>query len=253
MSIVHLTFQHSPEAFHWAIINAVCHSGHTLLHMEFLEPRVELPACILESPIAVEQRMCVRLKLNGLIKGAHHQWIVVMVTDLERHDSAVIQVEDSAQIDLVNFDASVVLKLGYVRQPLLVRRFGVKFSVQVVFGDVVWVARILGAALRSILYTGMNLQLSVDIQDPFVINLDVTIYCKLITDSAVSHIRMLVVNLPNFSGDLLILKLMSALRAFKPSVISGSRDVQISTQLINRIMFLFGKLLDGLVFALMPN
>ena len=60
-------------------------------------------------------------------------------------------------------------------------------------------------------------------------------------------------NLPNFSGDLLILKLMSALRASKPSVISGSRDVQISTQLINRIMFLFGKLLDGLVFALMPN
>jgi hypothetical protein len=176
-----------------------------------------------------------------------------MVTDLESHDSAVIQVEDSAQIDLVDIYTSVVFKLGYVRQPLLVRRLSVKFSVQVVFSDVVWITGILGAALRSILYTRMNLQFSVDIQDSFVVDLDVTIYCKLITDSAVSHIRMLVVNLPDFSGNFLILKLMSALRAFKPSVISGSRDVQISTQLINRIMFLFGKLLNGLVFALMPD
>lgn len=205
MSIIHLTFQHSPEAFYRAIINAVCHSGHALLHMVLLKPRIELLACILESPVAVEQRMCVRLKLNGLIKGVHHQWIVVMVTDLESHDSAVIQVEDSAQIDLADFYTSVVLKLGYIRQPLLVRRLSVEFSVQVVSGDVVWVAGILGAALRSILYTGMNLQLLVDIQDPFVVNLDAAIYCKLITDSAVSHIRMLIVNLPDFSGDFLIL------------------------------------------------
>ena len=253
MSIVHLTFQHSPKAFHRAIINAVCNSGHTLLHMGILKPRIELPACILESPVAVEQRMCVRLKLNSLIKGVHHQWIIVMVTDLESHDSAVIQVEDGAQIDLLDFYTSVVLKLGYVRQPLLVRCLGVKFSMQVVFGDVVWVTGILGATLGSILYTGMNLQLSLDIQDPFVIDLDVTIYCKLITDSAVSHIWMLAVNLPDFSGDFLILKLMFALRAFQPFVIRGSCDMQVCAQLFNRIMFLFGKLLDSHVFALMPD
>jgi len=221
--------------------------------MGLLEPHIELPACILESTVAVEQRMCVRLKLNGLIKGVHHQWIVVMITDLESHDSTVIQVENSAQIDLADFYTSVVFKLGYVRQPLLVRRLSVKFSVQVVFGDVVWVAGILGAALRSILYTGMNLKLPVEVQNPLVIDFHVVIHRKLVTDSTVSHIRMLVMNFPDFSGNFFIFKLMFALWAFQPPVIGGSRDVQISTQLFNRIMFLFRKLLDGLVFALMPD
>jgi hypothetical protein len=197
--------------------------------MGFLETRAEFPARILESPVAVEQRMCVRLKSNSFIKGVHHQQIVIMVIDLKSHNSTVIQVEDSAQIDFVDFCAGVVLKLGYVCQPLLIRCLGVKFSMQIVLCNVIWIAGTPSAALWPVLYTRMNLQFSVDIQNSFVVDVDIIVYGKLIADSAVSHIRMFVVNFPDFFGDFLVFKLVSALRMFQPFVIGRTRDVQIST------------------------
>ena len=67
--IVHLRFQDSPESFHRAIINTSSNSGHTLYHLGRLQLCSEYFTRILESSVTMEQRMCVRIILNGFIKG----------------------------------------------------------------------------------------------------------------------------------------------------------------------------------------
>ena len=52
-SIVLFALQDAPEAFHRTIVDAVSHSGHTLLHMVFLQPRTKLPARILETSVRI--------------------------------------------------------------------------------------------------------------------------------------------------------------------------------------------------------
>ena len=54
-TIVLLTLQDAPEAFHWPIVNAMSNSGHTLLHVVLLQPRAELHTRILKSPVTMKQ------------------------------------------------------------------------------------------------------------------------------------------------------------------------------------------------------
>ena len=77
IEVIHPAFQNAPEAFHWAVINAAANPGHTLLHPLFVQFRLERFACILESTIAVEQRMCIRVLLNRKIKGFKHKLVVI--------------------------------------------------------------------------------------------------------------------------------------------------------------------------------
>ena len=94
-SIVLFALQDAPEAFHWTIVNTVRNSGHTLLHMVFLQPRTKLPARILETSVTMEQRPGVRFKCHSCIKGVHNQRIVIVVSDLVSYDPAVIKIQNA--------------------------------------------------------------------------------------------------------------------------------------------------------------
>ena len=94
-AVVLLALQDAPKALHWTVINAVCNSGHALLHVMFLQSCVELPACILESPVTMKQRMSVRFKSHCSVEGIHNQRIVIAVSDLESDNSTVIKIKNS--------------------------------------------------------------------------------------------------------------------------------------------------------------
>lgn len=53
-AIVTLPLQDAPEPFHGAVVNAVCHTGHTLRHPCLLELAVKDSAGVLESPVTME-------------------------------------------------------------------------------------------------------------------------------------------------------------------------------------------------------
>ena len=92
--------------------------------------------------------MGIRFAGHRFIKSIHDKWIVVVVSDLKCHDPPVIQVEDSAQVDLVDFHTDIVLELRHVRQPFLVRRIGMKVPVQIVLCDMCRIIAASCAALR---------------------------------------------------------------------------------------------------------
>lgn len=90
VTVVALSFQDAPEAFHRAVINAACHAGHTLLHPCRLQLLVENSGCILEAPVAVEQRVSLRLGSYGGVESIKYEFVVVVVTNDEGDNSSVV-------------------------------------------------------------------------------------------------------------------------------------------------------------------
>ena len=78
--IVSLPFQYPTESLHGTIINAVGNTGHTLRHPRLHKLLVKCPIRILKTSVAMEQGMCVRIRLNRLVKGFENQRIVVALT-----------------------------------------------------------------------------------------------------------------------------------------------------------------------------
>lgn len=118
VEIIHLAFQNVPEAFHWAVINAVTNSGHTLLHPLFVQFLLEGFACILESTITVEQRMCIRILLNYKIKGFKHKLVVIALTNGKRNNISAFQIQNGTEIGTLTF--RTVFHLGNISTPLLI-------------------------------------------------------------------------------------------------------------------------------------
>lgn len=74
-----------------------------------------------------------------------------MISDLKCHDSPVIEVKDSAEIDFVDFYSYVILEFCYIRKPFFVRGIRTKFPIQVILGDMIRVVGILCTALGAVL------------------------------------------------------------------------------------------------------
>jgi hypothetical protein len=93
-------------------------------------------ACILESPVAVED--CTRIRIHGyrLFEGFIDQRIVVAVSNHICDDPSVIQIQDRAEIYFSFLRSDIVFELGHVCQPFLVWRICMEVPVEDVFCDV---------------------------------------------------------------------------------------------------------------------
>lgn len=89
-TIVPFSFENTPESFHRAIVNALGNSGHALLHLCGFQLVVKDSVRILETSVAMEQRMCIGVSCYGSIQCIEHQGIVIAVTDNKCDDSTVV-------------------------------------------------------------------------------------------------------------------------------------------------------------------
>ena len=78
--VIAFPFQNAPESLHGAVVNTVSHAGHTLLHSGLYELLVECSTGILETSVAVEQRMGIRISFHRLIKCLVDEGIVITLT-----------------------------------------------------------------------------------------------------------------------------------------------------------------------------
>ena len=128
-AIVTFPFQDAPESLHWAIVDTVCHTGHALRHASFLQLVVKGSAGVLKPSVAVEQGMCVRISFHSLVKGFVDKWVIVAIAQHIGHDTPVTQIQDGAEIKLVNHDPLIPFEFSHIRQPLLVRLVRVELAV----------------------------------------------------------------------------------------------------------------------------
>lgn len=147
MPIIALTLQDSPEAFHRAVVNAAANTGHALRHTGIQQFLVEDSTGVLESTIAVEQRVSIWIFQNSFIKRIKNQLVVVPVTNNIADDSPVTQIEDRTQIELVDNWAFIPLKLCHIGQPLFIWPSCPELPVQKILCCYLWVGSVFGAAL----------------------------------------------------------------------------------------------------------
>lgn len=67
-AIITLSLQDAPEPFHRTVVNTVRYTGHALCHPSLLEFVVKDSAGVLETSVAMEQWMSIRVSLNSLSK-----------------------------------------------------------------------------------------------------------------------------------------------------------------------------------------
>ena len=133
IEVVHLTLQNTPEALHRAVVDASAHSGHALCHPLLVQFLTKLPAGILESPVTVEQRVCIRILLHRQIKSLKYQLVVVALANGKGDDVFAFQIENCAEIGFL--PVRTILHLCHIRTPFLVYFGCRKISVQNVFGQ----------------------------------------------------------------------------------------------------------------------
>ena len=75
--IVHLCFQDAPEPLRRTVINAVTNTGHGLLHALGQKLCLKHLACVLKSPVTVEDRLGVRVGSDRLLEGIEDQLVVI--------------------------------------------------------------------------------------------------------------------------------------------------------------------------------
>ena len=172
-AIVTFPFQDAPKALHWPVVKAMRYTGHTLLHADRPQLLVENSACILESPVTVEQRVGLRFGLDGSVKGIKDELVVVAVSNGVSNDSPVAEVKDGAEVYLTHFGTHIVFELSHIGQPFQVRRIGMETATQIVFRHMLGLYRRPGAAMPPELNSGLDMECAGDTQNTFVVNMDV--------------------------------------------------------------------------------
>lgn len=171
-TVISLSLQNAPKAFHWAIVYAVGHPGHALAHTCLHEFVVEYSAGVLITSIAMKKRVRLWISTNGLVKGLIDKGIIVAVTHHIGNNSSVIKVQDGTQIELMYLNAFIPFELSYIGKPFLVRLFCIELAVQEVVGKILWVFGLPGAAMVIIFHGGPNISGSTDTKHSFVVNMN---------------------------------------------------------------------------------
>ena len=76
-----------------------CRTGHALRHTSFLQIVMEASVCV--TPVAMERRLSVRIGFHCILKVLVNS-VVIPITCDTGNNMTVIEVKDSAKIDLLN-------------------------------------------------------------------------------------------------------------------------------------------------------
>ena len=103
-AVVALPFQYSPKSFHRAVINTLGNSRHALGDTCLRQFSVKCPACVLKSPITVEEWTSASILPYGSVQCREDEFVGVSVSDLICYDASVVEVNNGTEIDFVYDD-----------------------------------------------------------------------------------------------------------------------------------------------------
>ena len=196
-SVILFSFQDSPKPFHWPVINTFGYSGHALGHSGFGQHTVECTVSVLEASVTMAQRVCIRIRGNRCPECVKHQWIVVNIPDRIADNPPVIQIQDGTEIYLLYLNTNVVLEFSNIGQPFLVGFVCFEFPVQQIICQIIRILALPGTSMVAVLNCGFNPAAPADPKYPFVIHMSIVVPIQFIFKSAISHLRMLLVDILN--------------------------------------------------------
>ena len=132
---------------------------------------------------------------NSGIQGIKYKGIIVAVADNKCDDSAVIQVKDGAEIQLVYIGSFVPLKLCYICQPLFIGHTCVELTVKPVLCNVLGISSLPCTAVILVLNGGLNIQSAENTKHSLLVHIQLVVVCQIVLDTAVTFIRVLCMDL----------------------------------------------------------
>lgn len=238
LDVVPFPLQNAPKAFHRAVVNALSHTRHALLHAGFLQFVMEGAIGILKAPITMKQRMSVRIGFHGPVKGLKNQGIVIPVTYDMGNNTTVIEIQDRAEIDLVYLEALIPFELCNIGKPLLIWLVRVEVSVKKILSYILWVLCPSCAAVVIVLDGGLDALSPADAENALVVHMNMFVVTQVVVDTSVAFIRALHVDLLDLLRKLLILRIPGTQFPGCPTKIGGAGNVKQFTGCLNRIVLL---------------
>ena len=205
VAVVSFPLQYAPKAFHRAVVNALSHAGHALLHAGFLQFVMECAIGVLKAPVTMKQRMSVRIGFYGPVEGLKNQGVVIPVTYDMGNNTAIIEIQDRAEIDLVYLDALIPFELCYIGQPFLIRLVRMEVAIKKILGYILRILRPPRTAVVAVLDGGLDALSPADAENALIIYMDMLIMPKVVVDSSVAFIRVFHMDLLDLLRKFLIL------------------------------------------------
>ena len=225
-AVIAFPFQDAPEALHRAVINAMRHAGHTLRHARLHKLVVEGTVGVLKPSVAVEQRMRVRIGRNCLVESFENQWVIVVFTEYVGHNAPVTEIQNGAQIELVDLVSLVPLEFCHIGELLFVGLFSIKLPVQKIFGKVLRIFCVSGAAAASVLDRGADISGPADAEHPLAVDMDAAVMAQIVVEPPIALIRTFRMELFELLRKLLILRSPPAQLPGSPSVVGRARCME---------------------------
>ena len=168
------------------------YSGHALRHISFHNLCMKGLVSILKSSVTMEQGMSIWIGFQGLVKGLEYEVIVIAITNHIGNWPTVTKVKDSTEVYLFNSTIfGTVLEFSHIRDPFLV----VLVCMEIAFKHILCcIVRISGwpcTAIVPALYYRLQFHLATDTQYTLIVYMQAMVMLYLVTNSAVAHIRML--------------------------------------------------------------
>lgn len=245
-AIITFPLQNAPEALHRAVINTMRCAGHALCHSCLHKPVIKCAVGVLETSVAMKQGMYVRIGLHSLVEGFENQRIVVALTEHVRHDAPVTEIQNGAQIELVELGSLVPLEFCYIGEPLLIGLCGIKLSVQKILGKILRIFCVSGAATVAVLDRRTDIFNPADAEHSLVVDMNAAVMAQIVIEPPVALIRAFRMELFK------LLRSPAAQLSGSPFVVSRMRCVEQLTGRFNgKSMFFMAFLNDYVNLALL--
>ena len=125
VKMVHLTFEGAPEGFHGAVVDAHARTGHALEHALVKEFDFEFWIGVLETAIAVDERVSVGVFGDGTVKGGKNKAVVVAWADVVGDNVVSFEIKNGREVEFLTMG---ILKFGDIGEPFLVWLSGLEVA-----------------------------------------------------------------------------------------------------------------------------
>ena len=150
------------------------------------------PVSVLEPSIRVKYGVSIRICLYCGVKGIEDERIIVSVSDHKRHDSTIVEVKNSTEINFVLLVALVIpFEFRNICEPLLIWLVCMEFTIEDIFSYILRIAGTPRATIGCVFDRRFNILSAADTKDPFVVGMDSMKTFQIITNTTVSLIRMI--------------------------------------------------------------
>lgn len=116
IGVIHFRFQDAPESLHWGVVKTAPYTGHTLAYTGPFHNFLKRAAGVLDAPVTMQQRLCVRIFLECLLEGIQYQRSIIAAAQGEWNDIPPVQIQNSAQIRLT---ARAIFEFRHIGHPFL--------------------------------------------------------------------------------------------------------------------------------------